>query len=63
MVSILVAAFAGLGVKRSRSEARRLIEQGSVHVAGEKIVDPKATPRLRPGDVLRLDKTHAVRVG
>ena len=63
MVSILVAAFAGLGMKRSRSEARRLIEQGSVQVAGEKIVDPKATPCLKRGDVLRLDKTHAVRVG
>jgi tyrosyl-tRNA synthetase len=63
IVSILVAAFACVGVKRSRSEARRLIEQGSVQVRGEKVSDPKASPRLEPGDVLRLDKTHAVRVG
>lgn len=62
MVSILVAAFAQLGVSRSRSEARRLIEQGSVQLHGQKITDPKAAPALASGDVIRLDKTHAVRV-
>jgi tyrosyl-tRNA synthetase len=62
IVSLLVAAFEQLGVKRSRSEARRLVEQGSVQLQGEKITDPKATPVLGPRAVLRLDKTHAVRI-
>lgn len=62
IVSILLAAFAQLGVTRSRSEARRLIEQGSVQIRGEKIIDPKAAPTLNSGDVLRLDKKHAVRI-
>lgn len=63
IVSLVVGAFErGFGIKRSRSEARRLVEQGSVHLAGEKITDPKATPAAKPGDILRLDKTHAVRL-
>jgi tyrosyl-tRNA synthetase len=63
IVSIVVAAFAqGYKVQRSRGDARRLVEQGSVQAHGEKITDPKATPALKPGDVLRLDKTRAVRV-
>jgi tyrosyl-tRNA synthetase len=63
IVSIVVAAFAqGYQMQRSRSEARRLVEQGSVQLCGEKIVDPKSTPALKSGDVLRLDKTRAVRL-
>jgi tyrosyl-tRNA synthetase len=63
IVSIVVAAFAqGYQMQRSRGDARRLIEQGSVQLHGEKIVDPKATPALKSGDVLRLDKTRAVRM-
>jgi tyrosyl-tRNA synthetase len=62
LVSLVVAAFErGYGVKRSRSEARRLIEQGSVQLRGEKLIDPKSVPALQSGDVLRLDKTRAVR--
>jgi tyrosyl-tRNA synthetase len=64
LVSIVVAAYAG-GFKatRSRGEARRLIEQGSVHLDDQKITDPKANPNLAPGAVLRLDKTRAIRIG
>jgi tyrosyl-tRNA synthetase len=63
IVSVVVAAFAlGYGTQRSRGDARRLIEQGSVQLRGEKIADPKYAPSLKPGDVLRLDKTRAVRV-
>jgi tyrosyl-tRNA synthetase len=50
------------GMTKSRGDVRRLIEQGSVQLDGEKITDPKAAPPLRSGQVLRLDKTHAVRV-
>ena len=63
LVTLVVTAFEqGYGLKRSRSEARRLIEQGSVQLRGEKLTDPKSAPALQAGDVLRLDKTRAVRV-
>jgi tyrosyl-tRNA synthetase len=63
IVSVVVAAYGGgFKMTRSRSEARRLVEQGSVHLGEEKITDPKATPALTSGSVLRLDKTRAVRI-
>jgi len=39
-----------------------LIEQGSVQLDGNKITDPNALIPVRPGQILRLDKTHAVRI-
>jgi tyrosyl-tRNA synthetase len=63
IISIVVAAYgAAFGLTKSRGEARRLIEQGSVQLRGEKIHDLQAQITLGPGDVLRLDKTRAVRV-
>jgi tyrosyl-tRNA synthetase len=50
-------------ISKSRAEASRLIKQGSVQLDGEKLLDPKAEISLRVGQVLRLDKTHAVRIG
>jgi tyrosyl-tRNA synthetase len=50
------------GANKSRADARRLITQGSVQIDGAKITDPKARLNLKPGQVLRLDKTHAVRI-
>jgi len=50
-------------VSKSRAEASRLIKQGSVQLDGEKILDPKASLTPRSGQILRLDKTHAVRIG
>ncbi len=62
IVSIVVSAFAqGFQMVKSRGDARRLVEQGSVQLRGEKITDPKAAPAPQTGDVLRLDKTRAVR--
>jgi tyrosyl-tRNA synthetase len=62
-VAIVVAAYAkSFGIQKSRTDARRLIAQGSVQVDGEKLTDPKATLSLQRGQVLRLDKTHAVRI-
>ena len=64
VVSLVVAGFAqGFGMTKSRGDARRLVEQGSVQLHGEKITDPKAAPAVGVGDVLRLDKTRAVRIG
>jgi tyrosyl-tRNA synthetase len=63
IVSIVVDAFAKcFSITKSRSDARRLVEGGSVQWRGEKVTDPKAVlPSDGPGD-LKLDKTHAVRL-
>jgi tyrosyl-tRNA synthetase len=63
IVSIVVAAYANaFATTKSRADARRLIEQGSVQLNGEKVRDPKAVIALERGQVLRLDKTRAVRI-
>jgi tyrosyl-tRNA synthetase len=49
-------------LEKSHSEASRLIKQGSVEIDAIKIRDPKATVSLKPGQTLRLDRKHAVRV-
>lgn len=49
-------------LKKSRSEAWRLIQQGSVELDGQKIRDPKAVIKVKSGQILRLDKRHAVRI-
>jgi tyrosyl-tRNA synthetase len=63
IVSVVVAAYAqGFQLTKSRGDARRLVEQGSIQLKGEKVVDPKATPAFAAGDVLKLDKVRAVRL-
>jgi tyrosyl-tRNA synthetase len=63
IVSIVVSAYAkGFALAKSRTDVRRLIEQGSIQLNGEKLQDPKGTVALKPGQVLRLDKTRAVRI-
>jgi len=62
-VTVVAAAYAqAFALKKSRAEVSRLIKQGSVQIDGKKIVDPKSKISLRPGQILRLDKTHAVRI-
>jgi len=62
-VALAVAAYSqGFAIKKSRADVSRLIKQGSVQVDGKKIVDPRAKISLRSGQILRLDKTHAVRI-
>jgi tyrosyl-tRNA synthetase len=63
-VSVVVDAYAqAFAASKSRADARRLIEQGSVQLNGEKLREPKAMITLEAGQILRLDKTHAVRIG
>jgi len=62
IITAAESAYRALGQSRTRSEIRRLVEQGSVQLQGEKITDPKGTPSYRAGDVLRLDKKRAVRL-
>jgi tyrosyl-tRNA synthetase len=62
-VTIVATAYVqAFGIHKSRADASRLIKQGSVQIDGKKIVDPKEKVSLRTGQVLRLDKTHAVRI-
>ncbi len=64
IVSVVVAAYASAyQITKSRGDARRLVEQGSIQWRDEKIIDPKAGPALQTGDVLKLDKKRAVRIG
>jgi tyrosyl-tRNA synthetase len=49
-------------LKKSHSEVSRLIKQGSIELDGIKIRDPKTKISFRPGQVLRLDRKHAVRI-
>ena len=63
IVSAVVAAYQnGFQITKSRGDARRLVEQGSVQLRSEKITDAKASPSYSNGDVMRLDKTRAVRL-
>src|ERR1041385_6114578 len=63
VVGLVVDAYSqSFGSEKSRAEASRLIKQGSVQIDGQKIVDPKTTVSLKSGQILRLDKTHAVRI-
>jgi tyrosyl-tRNA synthetase len=64
LVTLVAAAYARcFKVTKSNSDVRRLIEQGSVQADGEKLTDPRSTPALPTGTVLRLDKKNAVRIG
>jgi tyrosyl-tRNA synthetase len=50
-------------IEKSHSEISRLIKQGSVEIDGTKIHNPKAKVALHPGQILRLDRKRAVRIG
>ena len=50
------------GIRKPRTKAWQLVKEGSVELDGSKIRDPKAAVVLQPGQILRLDKKHAVRI-
>lgn len=63
LVTVVYTAYREVfNVQKSRSEASRLIKQGSVELDGTKIRNPKAMVAPKPGQILRLDKKHAVRI-
>ena len=47
---------------KSGSDVRRLIQQGSVQLDGEKLTDPRAEPAWARGQVLKVDKKRSVRI-
>lgn len=51
------------GIPTTRSEARRLIEQGGVTLEGEKQTDPKQVIQPVAGQVLRVGKRGYFRIG
>jgi tyrosyl-tRNA synthetase len=63
VVTIAVRAFAACAITKSRAEASRLIKQGSIQLDGAKLRNPTEQITLSPNQILRLDKTHAVRIG
>ena len=63
LVTIVVNGFAAYGITKSRTEASRLIKQGSVQLDGAKLRNPTEQIKLSANQILRLDKTHAVRIG
>lgn len=50
------------GVISSKSEARRLVEQGGFDVSGVVYKDPKTSIKLNAGDTVRVGKRHFFRV-
>jgi tyrosyl-tRNA synthetase len=62
VLGVVLHAFTTLGATMSGGEAKRLIQQGSVQLNGEKLTDPKAEPAWQPGDALKLDKKRSVRL-
>jgi tyrosyl-tRNA synthetase len=58
----LVDLLTTLGLATSKSDAKRLIEQGSVSIDGAKVADPRATVAVRPGMVLRGRRRQYVRI-
>ena len=63
LVTIVVKGFAAYAITKSRAEASRLIKQGSVQLDGAKLRNPTEQINLSANQILRLDKTHAVRIG
>lgn len=49
------------GVVKSKSEARRLIAQGGVHVEGAALKDPHMAPSFSGGETIRVGKRHFFR--
>jgi tyrosyl-tRNA synthetase len=62
-VSLVVEAYARcFGISKSRNDARRLIEGGSIQWEGQKVPDPKVVLPHGSSGILKLDKTRAVRL-
>lgn len=63
LLGIVQAAFQSIEEPKSGGDVRRLIQQGSIQLDGEKLQDPKGEPALASGQVLKLNKKRSVRIG
>lgn len=59
----LEVLFFGQGDKKSRSDIRRLFEQGAVMYQGKKITDPHAPIHPAQGDIIKVGKKMWFKVG
>lgn len=63
ILTVVVAAYnTCFQLQKSRSDARRLVEQGSIQWQGEKITDPKTIFQPECPGILKLDKLRAVKI-
>ena len=62
VLGVVLHAFTTLESPISGGDGRRLIQQGSIQLNGEKLTDPKAEPAWKSGDILKLDKKRTVRL-
>lgn len=62
VLGVVLHAFTTLESPISGGDGRRLIQQGSIQLNGEKLTDPKAEPSWKSGDILKLDKKRTVRL-
>src|SRR6266700_4208021 len=63
LVTLVWSAYReAFGLEKSRSEASRLIKHGSIELDGQTVRDPKAIVQVKSGQILRLDKRHAIRI-
>ena len=63
VTAVVTAYLSGFQLTKSRSDARRLVEGGSVQWQGQKVTDAKTKLAFKAGDVLKLDKLRTVRIG
>ncbi len=59
---VLLDLVAKAGKFKSRSDIRRLIEQGGVTLDGQKLTDPKARVAVKPGQILKAGKLVVVKL-
>ena len=52
----------GLKLATSKSDAKRLVEAGSVSIDGNKVTDPRAIIAVRPGLIVRGRRRHYARI-
>lgn len=50
------------GLASSKSDAKRLFQQGGVEVDGEKVTDPNATIQVKDGMIVRVGKRRIVKI-
>jgi len=50
------------GVVKSKSEARRLIEQGGVKINGEKVIDPYLDLTIKEGMIIKIGKLNFIKL-
>lgn len=58
----IVKLVTGAGCAKNSSEARRLIEQGGVHLDGEKITSVDAEVEIKDGTILKVGKRNFVKL-